>query len=110
MQNKLSWTTRPISNTKSEHKGQYQINNLVRHSINADRVAYTSACFGNPPDSTLGRALNKNYFKHNGINTNMVHTNPTNSLATAYGRRHHIHLQQGQQLALAQHDSPPHDG
>lgn len=85
---KLSWTTRPISNTKSEHKGQCQINNLIRHSINADRVAYTSACFGNPPDSTLGRALNKNYFKHNGINTNMVHMNPTNSLATAYGRLH----------------------
>jgi hypothetical protein len=98
------WMTTPIAftptlsannlvNLPSDTTDSLSANNVVRHEINADFVAYTHASFGSPPDSSFAAALSKGYFGNlPRLTAAMFNANKPNSMATAKG-----HLDQKQQ-------------
>ena len=66
-------------------------NNVVRHTSNAQRVAFYHACFGSPALSTFTKALDHDLLLP-GIDAQMVRRNPPTTIATAFG-----HLDQSRQ-------------
>ena len=66
-------------------------NNVVRHTSNAQRVAFFHACFGSPALSTFARALDHDLLLP-GIDAQMVRRNPPSTVATPFG-----HLDQTRQ-------------
>ena len=69
------------------------IHNVVRHEINADFVAYSSATFFSPPDTSLAHALTSGWLGNfPRLTAAMLLANKPNSIATAKG-----HLQQSRQ-------------
>ena len=70
-----------------------QIHNVVRHEINADFVAYSSASFFSPPDTSLAHALKLGWLGNfPRLTARMLTSNKPNSMSTAKG-----HLQQTRQ-------------
>ena len=70
-----------------------QTHNVVRHEINADFVAYSSASFFSPPDTSLANALKLGWLGNfPRLTARMLTANKPNSLSTAKG-----HLQQTRQ-------------
>jgi hypothetical protein len=79
------------------------VNNVVRHEINADFVAYSHASFGSPPDSSFAAALSKGYLGNfPRLTVNMFNANKPNSTATAKG-----HLDQKRQTSKKQKQATP---
>jgi len=69
------------------------VSNVVRHEINADFVAYSSASFFSPPDSSLANALKLGWLGNfPRLTASMLMANQPNSISTAKG-----HLQQTRQ-------------
>jgi hypothetical protein len=69
------------------------ISNVVRHEINADFVAYSSASFFSPPDTSLAHALTSGWLGNfPRLTATMLLANKPNSISTAKG-----HLQQSRQ-------------
>lgn len=65
---------------------QHSSHAAIHHQINAEFVAYTSASLGNPPTSTLIRALQRGYLRSlPRLTHQMVTENPPTSMATAKG-------------------------
>ena len=70
-----------------------QTHNVVRHEINADFVAYSSASFFSPPDTSLANALKLGWLGNfPRLTARMLTANKPNSMSTAKG-----HLQQTRQ-------------
>jgi len=83
------------------------IGNVVRHELNADFVAYSSASFFSPPDTSLIQALNNGWLGNfPRLTAAMVAANKPNSISTAKG-----HLQQTRQKnhrhTMSTPESPP---
>ena len=69
------------------------VSNVVRHEINADFVAYSSASFFSPPDTSLANALTLGWLGNfPRLTATMLLANKPNSISTAKG-----HLQQTRQ-------------
>ena len=72
---------------------QPQVSNVVRHEINADFVAYSSASFFSPPDTSLAHALKLGWLGNfPRLTVTMLLSDKPNSISTAKG-----HLQQSRQ-------------
>ena len=69
------------------------VNNVVRHEINADFVAYCHASFCSPPDNSMYEALRKGFLgNYPRLTAKMFRSNMPNSPSTAKG-----HLKQRRQ-------------
>jgi len=74
---------------------KFLANNVVRHEINADFVAYCHASFCSPPDSSMYEALRKGYLgNYPRLTAKMFRSNMPNSPSTAKG-----HLKQRRQTS-----------
>jgi hypothetical protein len=71
--------------TPSSASTDFIVENVVSHQHVADRVAFFSAALGSHPDSTLIRALSRDYLYGIPITTLEVQKNKPNSMATAQG-------------------------
>jgi hypothetical protein len=61
-------------------------NLFVKNELDADYVRYSSACFGNPPDSTFYRATLKGWLNnYPRLTPKLIHQNRPNSLETQAG-------------------------
>ena len=74
---------------------KFLANNVVRHEINADFVAYCHASFCSPPDSSMYEALRKGFLgNYPRLTAKMFRSNMPNSPSTAKG-----HLKQRRQTS-----------
>ena len=85
-----------LTSTVSNHLA-FSANNVIRHTSNAQRVAFYHSCFGSPALSTFIKALESGLHLP-GITAAMVRSNPPNPLATPIG-----HLDQTRQQSRATH-------
>ena len=61
-------------------------NLFIKNEFDAEFVAYSSACFGNPPDSTLIKAVKRGYLSnYKRLTPKMIHANQPHSIASAEG-------------------------
>ena len=60
-------------------------NIFIKDEPNAILVAYQSACFLNPPDSTFEKAVRKNWIKVRRLTGEIIAKNKPHSMGTAYG-------------------------
>jgi len=67
----------------------HAINNVIKHTVNAGLTHYLSASFGNPPDSTMQRALDERWIEIPNITAKMFRQNPPHKIETGEG---HLNL------------------
>ena len=84
------WTLPPPEKTVLKETTQPQsINNVIKHTVQAGLTHYLSASFGNPPDSTLQRALDEKWVELPNITAKMFRQNPPHKIETGEG---HLNL------------------
>jgi hypothetical protein len=78
------WLMPPILKQPEPH--QSYANLFITNQFDAEFVAYTSACFGNPADSTFYKSALKGYFGNlPRLTAKMIHQNRPNSIPSAEG-------------------------